>query len=280
MQFNPLLGKSKWMNDTVVIDQSESMLQAIAEMSGEAETTTNEPIFADESNLSGVEKILQRVSLEESSDQFCSCEQGKHGIATNCYAKNQASMDICCIDGDDEVLAEEVNKILDSGISASKHRPLLTTSVSYRGPLRGSNNSRRKLFVTSESERSLDEDWSNLDSVHSRSVPMNCDQEKWNTLDSVHSKATSTIPVNDYTSNSSGDLNDSSCSFASFGNSDQEATSIQEAELATIRSNFTKLEEQATPRSVLFKQQSLRLKRGASYRGSLSLIKETSNDLE
>lgn len=159
---------------------------------------------------------------------------------------------------------------------------------------------RRRPMPSFDSERHLSvqeankSSWCNLDSVHSRKDVFD-DLRQWQKLDSIHSRGSIVaVPMDGGilggTSRSSNtnnsDMNDSSnCSFASFGESfdgspsgDDDADKAHLASLLLAREAFTQLQEEPTPRSVLMKQQSMRLKRGASYRGSLSLIRETNLD--
>lgn len=89
----------------------------------------------------------------------------------------------------------------------------------------------------------------------------------WTNLDSVHS---SKLDWAESSKNDSMSMSTSSSSFASFGESGDDVVADSIASQA-----FTKLAEVPTPRAVMLKQHSLRLRRGASYRGSLSLIEET-----
>jgi hypothetical protein len=146
--------------------------------------------------------------------------------------------------------------------SPSKQTMTKTALISDGSALRSMpGRSMRKLYETTSSTRSLnhnnpDSSWYNLDSVHSaKMMDLNDDDDDKNN-DSVVSMQTS------------------SSSFASFGESGGDDV----AAMVMASRAFTKLVEAPTPRSILLKQQSSRLRRGASYRGSsLALIDETMN---
>ena len=150
------------------------------------------------------------------------------------------------------------------------------------------NMCRRRMMPTFDSERNLSvqeakNSWCNLDSIHSRASTFD-DLRQWHSLDSVHSRVSTAaepkgglIGTNSRSSHS--DMNDSSCSFASFGDSfdtdspsnDDDTGDTDVAAILSASRAFTRLQEDPTPYSVLVKQQSMRLKRGASYRGSLAM---------
>ena len=114
------------------------------------------------------------------------------------------------------------------------------------------NPSRLQLLETASSKRCL--------------VEASSSDKIWENLDSVHSRADEIRFVE--LANGSSSLNDSTCSFASFGDSDERVDAI-------ASKVFTRLQEEPTPSFVLNKQQSMRLKRGMSFRrNSLTLIKE------
>jgi hypothetical protein len=107
------------------------------------------------------------------------------------------------------------------------------------------------------------------------------DEKTWDSMDSVHSRA-STVASQHFGNNDCDDsfnYNDSGDSFASFGESFSELSES----VSEIKDAFTDLTELPKPppprRAPLMKSNSLRFTRGASFRGSLSLIDETSSDL-
>jgi hypothetical protein len=150
--------------------------------------------------------------------------------------------------------------------------------------------------------------WNTMDSIHSR---MDETRRQWH--DSIHSRVSTALPTNSMkmsignstTSSSTPsytDMEDSTCSFASFGNGpedigtngsshdDSNMESSSNAQMESIRlasQTFTSLNDEALApssshlhsignrNSTLMKQQSMRLKRGPSFRGSLSLIQES-----
>ena len=126
----------------------------------------------------------------------------------------------------------------------------------------------------------LDRSLKDHSSVHSQTrTPCSAEGNAWNTLDSVHT-CSSTNPHNNMTDlgNASMDFNDSCCSFASFGDSSSNLSDSNNAELNLQRAAFTRLNEEPTPRRVLMKTHSLRMKRGISFRGTaLSLIEESAS---
>jgi hypothetical protein len=130
------------------------------------------------------------------------------------------------------------------------------TKTVYCDPLRSRGTSMRQLYETAPSQRSLNPDsaWYSMDSVHStRMIDSNDDEKNDSSLVS---------------------MNTSSSSFASF----EESGDDDIATVAVASREFTQLAEAPTPRTFLLKQQSSRLRRGASYRGSsLALIDETMN---
>ena len=162
----------------------------------------------------------------------------------------------------------------------------------------GRINSRRSLLGNSGlvggSDRSLtvfDEakSWDNLDSVHSRISHM----DGFLSSGGRNVKTTATAGLEggsnaqhdssaDGSSFQNGD--DSCCSFASFGggrstscSNDDESESEIEAQVLALSRTFQRLQEHTempTPRTILLRQHSYRMQRGASFRGSLSLIKE------
>ena len=82
--------------------------------------------------------------------------------------------------------------------------------------------------------------------------------------------------------NGSMDFNDSCCSFASFGGNDSNSSLENSgSDLQMQRAAFTRLSEDPTPRRMLMKTQSLRMKRGMYMRetSTLKLIDE-SNSLD
>lgn len=160
------------------------------------------------------------------------------------------------------------------GRLANRQRPRLesrSSSLVFNRP---------KLMSSSFSERSLgilkeDQALDNV-SVHTQRTHKSIEElREWSSLDSIHSRVSSSAYLDD--DEGSSDFNESGTSFASFGGSDDSANNDDVA--ATVASKqFTKLAEAPTPRQVLMKQQSYRMTRGASFRGSLSLIQESSSD--
>lgn len=139
---------------------------------------------------------------------------------------------------------------LDDQSSLLKPLPDIKATTGDRcGPKKA--GSMRRLLHSLPSERSMDSGWSNLDSVHSTTLDW-ADSSK---NDSFVSMSTS------------------SSSFESFGESGDDVVADSLASKA-----FTQLKETPTPRAVMMKQHSMRLRRGSSYRGSLDLIEETNLD--
>jgi hypothetical protein len=106
------------------------------------------------------------------------------------------------------------------------------------------------------------------------------DEKTWDSMDSVHSRASTVLcSAGNSECDDSFNYNDSGDSFASFGESFSELSES----VSEIKDAFTDLTElpKAPPprRAPLMKSNSLRFTRGASFRGSLSLIDETSSDL-
>jgi hypothetical protein len=151
--------------------------------------------------------------------------------------------------------------------------------------------------------------WNTMDSIHSR---MDETRRQWH--DSIHSRVSTALPTNSMkmsignstasSTPSYSDMEDSTCSFASFGNGpddigtngslhdDSNVESSSNAQMESIRlasQTFTSLNDEILPvapssqhgmhmgnrSTTLMKQQSMRLKRGPSFRGSLSLIQES-----
>jgi lipopolysaccharide export LptBFGC system permease protein LptF len=112
------------------------------------------------------------------------------------------------------------------------------------------------------------------------------DEKTWDSMDSVHSRCSTVTSQYFSAGNSSADdsfnYNDSGDSFASFGDSFNELSS---AAVSEIKDTFTELDDDKPKpppprRAPLMKQNSLRFTRGASFRGSLSLIEEKSSEFE
>jgi hypothetical protein len=149
--------------------------------------------------------------------------------------------------------------------------------------------------------------WNTMDSIHSR---MDETRRQWH--DSIHSRVSTALPTNSMkmsignsttasSTPSYSDMEDSTCSFASFGNGpedngisgslndDSNLDSSSSAQMESIRlasQTFTSLNDETLPvapssnsignrSATLMKQQSIRLKRGPSFRGTLSLIQES-----
>jgi hypothetical protein len=120
---------------------------------------------------------------------------------------------------------------------------------------------------------SNEKSWHKNDSVHSGK-----DEKTWESMDSVHSRCSTAGSQYFSAGNSSAEdsfnYNDSNDSFASFGDSFNE---LSAGSISEIKDAFTELNEKpAPPRRApqLMKSNSLRFQRGASFRGSLSLIEE------
>jgi hypothetical protein len=131
------------------------------------------------------------------------------------------------------------------------------------------------------SAKQLDEDtsWNTNSSVHSSTSKTDiCSEQNksWKTMDSVHTTASGqgSGAMAD-AGNASMDFEDSCCSFASFGDSDS-TLDFSGPDLSIQRAAFTRLSEDATPRRMLMKSESLRMQRGVSFRGTgLALIEES-----
>jgi hypothetical protein len=136
-----------------------------------------------------------------------------------------------------------------------------------------------------------DKAWGTNDSVHSKdkkddSLTFTAEEKTWDSMDSVHSRC-STVASQYFSAGNSGsddsfNYNDSNDSFASFGDSFNELSS---SSITEIKDGFKDLShEKPKPppprRAPLMKQNSLRFQRGASFRGSLSLIEEKSSEFE
>lgn len=111
------------------------------------------------------------------------------------------------------------------------------------------------------------------------------EEKSWTTLDSVHSRA-STIrdPVpgggGSGSGSLSGSLDSSSDSFASFGasNGGLEGVDDLDDDLRESQAEFMKLEDAPKRNLLLSRSSSVRMKRGPSFRGTLSLISESALD--
>lgn len=119
-------------------------------------------------------------------------------------------------------------------------------------------------------EVDLKKNLDNIDSIHSRTKE---DDEKksWDTLHSIHSKAIK--ECYDESNSSYASFGDSSSS--DVGNTIEEVGKPPGSQLAFQSRQFQSLGDVPNPRAIMMKQQSLRLQRGASYRGTLSLIDES-----
>lgn len=177
----------------------------------------------------------------------------------------------------------EIQKAMDEK-RFQRHAPrsqLLSRSSSV-------NMYRRRLMPSFDSDRRL----------HSPSVNRDFGKDSWDTLDSIHSRVSTATgngeksclsKANDSRSTSSqlSDLEDSTSSFASFGGMDEQEMSLDAVyrdnttssdSIALASKSFTTLQDEVNPDFRCVKQLSLRMKRGPSFRGSLSLIQEHSLD--
>ena len=135
------------------------------------------------------------------------------------------------------------------------------------------NNNNNNTSLTAALDEEAKMSWDHLDSMHSR---VSCSQQLIEPAAQQQQQLGSNSNNND-----DSFLNDSCGSFASFGGSSCGGSEEDEETAAAVQS-FQRLEPEppqpiaaAVPRTaLLLKQQSYRLQRGASFRGSLSLIQE------
>jgi len=171
-----------------------------------------------------------------------------------------------------------INFPMQSSSSSSQTVPLVNDAMSTARRQSFTNCSSNRRASYSHGDRSLgvlDEinSWNHLDSVHSSRVSNTLQVEQ---LLNNNNNTDGSASNND---SSSKNFNDSCNSFASFGgSSDADSDDLHEIEAAVqaLSQKFQNVQEDVpTPRALLLKQQSYRMQRGASFRGSLSLIQET-----
>ena len=131
-----------------------------------------------------------------------------------------------------------------------------------------------------------EQSWNDLDSLHSRGSTTDQSAKSWTTMDSIHSKTETGVPSIMDIGNGSFNLDESSSSFASFGDSATDLFSETIpgsptkragplSELSIQSRQFRSLSDGPTPRSILLTQQNMKYQRAGMRHTSLTLIEES-----
>lgn len=121
-----------------------------------------------------------------------------------------------------------------------------------------------------------------MNAEFNRSFSLTEEDKSWKNLDSVHSRQSNGAGGNGEHNQQNTDVNsnDSCASFASFGGHSSGELGDSCEDLSIQKAAFTNLKEEITPRRVLLKAQSVRLKKGVSFRNSNLTLIDESNSLD